>query len=178
MDKMLKGKVALITGGSRGIGAAIAKRFAQEGADIAISYTTSPEKAQELVKEIEKSGSKAAAFKADQSDETQVAELVNAVAKKFGRIDILVNNAGVYSGGKIDDPNLDIKGLKRLMSINVNGAVVAVQTAVKYMPEGSRIILIGSVKWGKAPISGHCRLWRLKSGYSRIRKGLGSRSRA
>lgn len=145
MMHLLKGKVALVTGGSRGIGAAIAKGLAKEGADVAISYTSSIQKAEALVNELKQEGVRAKAFKADQSDTTQVEELVNTVVKQFGRLDILVNNAGIFISGAIDDPSVDIAAFAKLQAVNVNGVVTTVRTAVKFMGEGSRIILIGSV---------------------------------
>lgn len=145
MSKKLEGKVALVTGGSRGIGAATAEALAREGATVAISYSSSPDKAEAVVKGIVARGGQAAAFKADQADATAVAELVESVVKKFGRLDILVNNAGVFVSGVLGDPNTDIAALDREQAINVGGVVAAVRTAVKYLPEGGRIITIGSV---------------------------------
>ena len=97
MSKELNGKVALVTGGSRGIGAAIAKALADDGADVAISYVASADKAEAVVKELRKKGVRAQAFKADQADTKEVEALVKSVVEKFGRLDILVNNAGVSS---------------------------------------------------------------------------------
>jgi 3-oxoacyl-[acyl-carrier protein] reductase len=154
MTKKLKGKVALVTGGSRGIGAAIAKRFAEEGADVAISYTSSPDKAKALVKEMEKDGVRAMAFQADQARVSEVESLVNAVVKHFGHLDILVNNAGVFEGGAIDDPSVDVIALARQLEINVGGVVAGVRAAVKFMKGGSRIILIGSINGERVPSKG------------------------
>ncbi|HJZ58872.1 MAG TPA: SDR family oxidoreductase [Gemmataceae bacterium] len=145
MSKKLEGKVALVTGGSRGIGAATAVRLAQDGAAVAISYTSSPDKAEVVVKKLEGLGVKAAAFKADQADPRAVEGLVEAVVKKFGRLDILVNNAGVFVQGALGDPNADRAALDREQAINVGGVVAAVRAAVKHLPEGGRIITIGSV---------------------------------
>jgi 3-oxoacyl-[acyl-carrier protein] reductase len=145
MSKKLEGKVALVTGGSRGIGAATAEALARDGATVAISYSASPDKAEAVVKAITDAGGNAAAFKADQADPKAVAELVDAVAKKFGRLDILVNNAGVFTQGALGDPNADLAALDREQAINVGGVVTAVRTAAKYLPEGGRIITIGSV---------------------------------
>ncbi|MBA3723194.1 MAG: 3-oxoacyl-ACP reductase FabG [Parachlamydiaceae bacterium] len=154
MEKKLSNKVALVTGGSRGIGAAIAKRLAQDGADVAFSYSSSPEKAQIVVDEIKREGVRVEAFKADQADIHQVEELVKAVVKKFGRLDILINNAGVFVGGSVDDVSADIAAFTRQQMINVTSVAVAVRTAVKFMGEGSRIILIGSIYGEHVPYAG------------------------
>ena len=103
MTKKLSGKVALVTGGSRGIGAASARALADEGANVAISYVASPDKAEAVVAELKARGVEARAYKADQASSAEVDQLVKNVAKDFGRLDILVNNAGVAVGGAIDD---------------------------------------------------------------------------
>ena len=100
MTKKLSGKVALVTGGSRGIGAASARALADEGADVAISYVASPEKAEAVVSELKARGVKARAFRADQASAKDVTKLVNDVAKEFGHLDILVNNAGVAAAAR------------------------------------------------------------------------------
>src|ERR1700729_3550494 len=105
MTKTLTGKVALVTGGSRGIGAASARALADEGANVAISYVASPDKAEAVVKELKASGVDARAYKADQASSAEVDQLVKSVASDFGRLDILVNNAAVAVGGPIDDTN-------------------------------------------------------------------------
>ena len=154
MVRPFKGKVALVTGGSRGIGAAIAKRLAKEGADVAISYSSSSSKAEAIVEELKREGGRAAAFKADQGDSAQVETLINDTVKHFGRLDILINNAGVFVGGKIDDASVDIPALERQLAINVLGVVVAVRTAAKFISEGGRIISIGSVNGERMPYAG------------------------
>ena len=146
MAHKLTGKVALVTGASRGIGAAIAKKLAEEGAHVAISYASSAEKAEAVVKHLEREGIHAKAFKADQSNPVEVENLVHEAVKHFGHLDILVSNAGVFAGGAIDDPELNMLELQRQLATNVWGTVVAVHTATKYMGEGSRIILIGSTR--------------------------------
>jgi 3-oxoacyl-[acyl-carrier protein] reductase len=150
----LKGKAALVTGGSRGIGAAIARRLAADGADVAISYSESAEKAAAVVRELENEGIRAAAFKADQGDAGQVTRLVNDVATRFGRLDILVNNAGVFVMGIIDDPATDIAALDRQQAVNVGGVVTAVREAVKVMGNGGRIVTVGSGAGDHIPFSG------------------------
>ena len=154
MAKKLAGKVALVTGGSRGIGAAIAKSLAEDGADVAISFTSSPDKAAVVVKELEAKGVKAKAFKADQGDPAQVANLVKTVAQSFGRLDILVNNAGVFIGGLLGDESTPVTEFDRQFAINVGGVAAAVRTAVDIMRQGSRIINIGSVAGEQVPFAG------------------------
>jgi 3-oxoacyl-[acyl-carrier protein] reductase len=143
MSKPLANKVALVTGGSRGIGAAIALQLANDGADVIISYAASGDKAEALVNQIKALGVRAAAFQADQGDHLQVASLVKQVAEQFGRIDILVNNAGVLLAGQITDP-VDPVAIERLFAVNVLGVSTAVRTAVPFMPDNGRIINIGS----------------------------------
>jgi 3-oxoacyl-[acyl-carrier protein] reductase len=144
MTKSLTGKVALVTGGSRGIGAASARALADEGADVAISYVASADKAEAVVRELRSKGVKAEAFKADQADPAAVDQLVKQVSKQFGRLDILVNNAAVAVNGAIDDPNSDIKAFDRQYAINVDGVIAAIRAASKLMGEGGRIVTIGS----------------------------------
>src|SRR6201996_5779094 len=119
MTNKLTGKVALVTGGSRGIGAATARAFADEGANVAISYVASPEKAEAVVKELQAKGANARAYKADQASTAEVDQLVKDVARDFGRLDILVNNAGVAVGGPVDDANPDTAALARQDAVNV-----------------------------------------------------------
>lgn len=145
MQKKLKNKIALITGGSRGIGAAIARRFAKEGCHVAVSFANSKEKASSLIKELEKEGVQALAFQADQANPMEVSKLVQKVGKHFQGIDILVNNAGIFVGGAIDDPDLDIEEVARQLAVNVGGVFAATRAAIPFMKEGSRIITIGSI---------------------------------
>ncbi|HYH67443.1 MAG TPA: SDR family oxidoreductase [Urbifossiella sp.] len=145
MSKVLAGKVALVTGGSRGIGAATAVRLAQDGATVALGYSASPDKAAAVVKTIRDAGGTAAAFRADQADPTAVAGLVEAVVAEFGRLDILVNNAGVFVQGALGDPAADLAALDREQAVNVGGVVAAVRAAAKHLPAGGRVITIGSV---------------------------------
>jgi 3-oxoacyl-[acyl-carrier protein] reductase len=154
MAKRLTGKAALVTGGSRGIGAAIALALAAEGADVAISYSSSAEKAQAVVSALESRGVRAAAFKADQADAKQVEELVKKVAEHFGHLDILVNNAGVSVNGPVGDAARDNAAFDRQFAINVGGVAVATRAAARIMGEGGRIISIGSVLGARAPFAG------------------------
>lgn len=154
MTKALAGKVALVTGGSRGIGAAIAQRLAHEGADVAISYSAAAEKADAVVRALEQLGVRAAAFRAEQAEPTQVVGLVNAVVERFGRLDILVNNAGVFITGVVADPSSDVAAFDRQFAINVGGVAAAVRAAVPVLREGGRIITIGSGLASRSPFPG------------------------
>jgi 3-oxoacyl-[acyl-carrier protein] reductase len=142
MSKNLKGKVALVTGGSRGIGAAIAKRLAADGADVAITYTKGADAAASVVKEIERTGQKAVAIQADASDASAVDAAVEKTVAIFGRLDVLVNNAGIAIPKTFEETTLE--ELDRLVDINVRGTFVATRAALKNMNSGGRIIMIGS----------------------------------
>lgn len=152
--KSLKGKVALVTGGSRGIGAAAALALAEDGADVAISYASSGAKAEAIVKQLLAKGVRAAAFEANQADRAAVEGLVNKVAERFGRLDILVNNAGVAVNGPVDAPTGDIEGYDRQYAVNVAGVAAAVRAAVKVMGDGGRIITTGSCLGERVPFAG------------------------
>ncbi|MFP5221729.1 MAG: SDR family NAD(P)-dependent oxidoreductase, partial [Acidobacteriota bacterium] len=144
MNKIFTGKVALVTGGSRGIGAATAHALAAEGADVAIGYGSSAGKAEAVIEKLKALGVRAAAFKADQGDPAQVEAMVKAVFDHFGRLDILVNNAGVATIGKIDDPGADVSALDQQYSVNIGGVVAGIRAAARLMGEGGRIISLGS----------------------------------
>ena len=138
----LKDKVALVTGASRGIGAAIAKRLAAEGANVAITYAKDAKAAADVVTAIEGTGRKAFAVQADAADADAVRSAVEQTAKTFGRIDVLVNNAGTLIPKAFEESTLE--DIDRMFDINVRGVLVATQAALKHMPDGGRIISIGS----------------------------------
>ena len=142
MSKKLEGKIALITGGSRGIGAAIAQRLAADGAHVAITYTKGAEAAAAVVKEIERAGRKAIAMQADATDASAVEAAVDKTVATFGRLDVLVNNAGTAIPKPFEETTLE--EMDRVIDINVRGVFVATQAALKPMHEGGRIIMIGS----------------------------------
>jgi NAD(P)-dependent dehydrogenase (short-subunit alcohol dehydrogenase family) len=144
MSKILTGKVALVTGGSRGIGAATARRLADDGADVAISYVASADAAAAVVADLQSRGVRAAAFRADQADAAQVAALVERTVADFGHLDVLVNNAAVTVMATIDDPAIDLAAIDRQHAINYHGVVAAIRAAIPHLPEGGRIISIGS----------------------------------
>jgi 3-oxoacyl-[acyl-carrier protein] reductase len=141
MSKLTK-KVALVTGGSRGIGAAIAKRLAADGASVAITYSKGADAASSVVKAIEAAGGKALAIQADAADADAVKSAVQKTVAAFGGIDVLVNNAGTAIPKSFEDTTLE--ELDRLFNINVRGVMVATQAALKHMKSGARIIMIGS----------------------------------
>jgi 3-oxoacyl-[acyl-carrier protein] reductase len=138
----LEGKIAFITGGSRGIGAAIAKRLAAEGANVAITYTKGDDAAASVVKEIERVGRKAIAIQADAANAEAVKAAVEKTVATFGRLDVLVNNAGTAIPKKFEETTLE--EMDRMIDINIRGAFVATQAALKHMKDGARIIMIGS----------------------------------
>ncbi|MEI9935591.1 MAG: SDR family oxidoreductase [Pseudomonadota bacterium] len=151
--KTLSGKTALVTGGSRGIGAAAARSLAAAGADVAISYASSDEKAEAVVRELKALGIRAAAFQADQADGAQGAALVTQVIEHFGRLDILVNNAGVAAYGGID-ATVDQSALDRQWAVNVSGVAATTRAAARVMGDGGRIISVSSTAGKHVPFVG------------------------
>src|SRR6476660_1972009 len=141
-ERELAGKVALITGGSRGIGAAIAKRLAADGASVAVTYSKGAEAASSVVKEIERGGGKAIAIQADAADADAVRNAVEKTVTTLGRLDVLVNNAGTIIPKPFEEATLE--EMDRVLDINVRGVLVATQAAMKHMRSGGRIIMIGS----------------------------------
>jgi 3-oxoacyl-[acyl-carrier protein] reductase len=139
----LTGKVALVTGGSRGIGAAIATRLARDGAAIAITYASAQQKANEVVDAIEAAGGRALAMRADSADATAVKSAVAETVRTLGRLDVLVTNAGITVVAPLESFSLD--DFDRMVAVNVRGVFVAIQEASRHMGAGSRIITIGSV---------------------------------
>ena len=135
-------KVALVTGGSRGIGAAIAKRLAADGASVAITYAKDANAASAVVKAIEGDGGKAVAIQADAADVEAVKGAVEKTVATFGRLDVLVNNAGTAIPKSFEETTME--EMDRVIDINVRGTLVATQAALKHMKNGGRVIMIGS----------------------------------
>ena len=142
MQRTLEGKIALITGGSRGIGAAIAKRLAADGASLAITYSKGADAAASVVKAIEGAGGKAIAIQAEATDADASKAAVEKTVETFGRLDVLVNNAGTAIPKPFEETTLE--EMDRVLDINVRGVFIATQAALKHMKRGSRIITIGS----------------------------------
>ncbi|SFQ28310.1 3-oxoacyl-[acyl-carrier protein] reductase [Pseudomonas sp. NFPP07] len=138
----LSGKIAIVTGGSRSIGAAIAQRLAADGAAVAITYNASPDRAAALVEAITAAGGRAISLAADAGDPEAVRAAVQQVATLFGKVDILVNNAGISVLGAPED--IAFEDFQRILAVNVTGVFVATQEALKHMGQGGRIIHIGS----------------------------------
>lgn len=142
MSKKLEGKVALVTGGSRGIGAAIAKRLAADGAQVAITYVKDAGAAAAVVKAIEQNGGRGISIQADAADAEAVRKAVEKAVEALGKLDVLVNNAGTAIPKRFEETTLD--ELNRVIDINIRGVFVTTQTALKHMNAGGRIIMIGS----------------------------------
>jgi len=138
----LANQVALVTGGSRGIGAAIAKRLAADGAAIAITYAKDAKAASAVVEAIEREGGKAVAIQAEATDAAAVKGAVEKTVETFGRLDILVNNAGTAIPKRFEETTLE--EMDRMIGINIRGTFVATQAALRHMQSGGRIISIGS----------------------------------
>src|SRR5712664_516175 len=141
-ERGLAGKVALVTGGSRGIGAAIAKRLATDGATVAITYVKDASAASSVVQAIELDGGKAVAIQADSADVEAVKGAVEQTVATFGRLDVLVNNAGTAIPKTFEETTRE--EMDRVIAINVRGVFVATQAALKHMKSGGRVIMIGS----------------------------------
>ena len=166
----LQGKVALIQGGSRGIGAAIVKRLAAGGAAVAFTYVSSAAKAEQLQSSLIASGSQALAIYADSADAQAIRVAVDSTVKAFGRLDILVNNAGVLAVGPLEDFSLE--DFDRTLAINVRSVFIATQAAARYMTEGGRIINIGSTNAERMPFAGGGPYAMSKSALVGLTKGL------
>ena len=152
MNQTLKNKCALVTGGSRGIGAAIVKRLAGEGANVTLTYSNSPHRANEVVKAAQASGVRCLAIQADSADATAVVAAVERTVSELGGIDILVNNAGIAVMGPFE--SFKLADFDRTLAINVRAVFVAAQAAVKRMKDGGRIINIGSTNAERMPFAG------------------------
>ncbi|HEX4199739.1 MAG TPA: SDR family oxidoreductase [Caulobacteraceae bacterium] len=138
----LQGKAAIVFGGSRGIGAAIVRRLAEDGADVALTYASAAEKAAEVARAVEAAGRQALAVNADSADAGAIQDAVARAMDRFGRLDIVVVNAGILRLGPVEAVSLDDLG--RMLDVNVRGVFVAIQAAAARLADGGRIITIGS----------------------------------
>src|SRR3989442_1274210 len=170
ITKKLTGKVALVTGASRGIGAAIAKRLAADDAAVALTYSSSPAKADEVVRSIEAGGGKALAIKADAADTEAVRLAVAKTIGTFGGIDILVNNAGTVIFAPIEQFSLE--DFEKLIAVNVRRLFVATQEAARHLREGGRILHIGSSFSERMPFVGGSVYGLAKGAVTGFTKGL------
>lgn len=170
MTGKLDGKVALVTGGSRGIGAAIAKRLAADGAAVAITYATNPKLAEAVAADIHAAGGRALAIAADSADAAAVQRAVEQVVAEFGGLDILVNNAGIAVGGEIDA--YPIADFDRMVAVNVRAPFIAVQAAMKHLPRGGRVINIGSNVAHRMPVGGMSVYTMTKAALGGLTRGL------
>lgn len=166
----LQGRVALVTGGSRGIGAAIARRLAADGADIALTFAQSAEKAQSVANEIQTLGRRGVAIAADNAEPSAVTRAVERVIAELGHLDILVNNASVFHYGPLE--SVTLADLDRLLAVNVRAAFLAAQAAAPHLPAGGRIVTIGSCLAERVPNPGLTLYALTKTALIGLTKGL------
>jgi 3-oxoacyl-[acyl-carrier protein] reductase len=170
MDSKLHDQVAFINGGSRGIGAATARRLAREGARIAIGYQSSAIAAEALVAEIEAGGGEAIAIRADAADAEALARAIDRAADHFGRLDILVNSAGVLRLGPVEA--FSLADLDQTLAVNVRAVFVASKAAAAHMRDGGRIINISSTNADRMPFAGGAAYAMSKSALTGLAKGM------
>jgi 3-oxoacyl-[acyl-carrier protein] reductase len=170
MDLTLHGKRALVTGGSRGIGAAIVKRLARDGADVAFTYVNRADEANGTAAAAKEHGVRAVALQADSADAQAVVAAVERTASELGGIDILVNNAGIIAMGSID--RLSLEEFDRTFAINVRAVFVTTQAAAKHMKSGGRVVNIGSCNAERMPFAGGAAYAMSKSALQGLVKGL------
>jgi 3-oxoacyl-[acyl-carrier protein] reductase len=164
------GRTALITGGSRGIGAAIVRRLAQEGAAVAFTYAASTAQAEALVADIRAHGGKALAIKADSRIAADIERAVSTTVEHFGALNILVNNAGILGLGSVDE--FSVEALDNMYAVNVRAAYVAIQACSRVMSRGDRIITIGSVAGARTGFPGSSAYSMTKAALVGLVRGL------
>ncbi|KPY84873.1 3-ketoacyl- reductase [Pseudomonas syringae pv. helianthi] len=166
----LAGKVALVQGGSRGIGAAIVQRLAKEGAAVAFTYVSSEVNALEIQDSIVANGGRALAIRADSADEKAIRQAVQTTAETLGRLDILVNNAGILAIAPLNE--FSMRDFDKTLAINVRSVFIASQEAARHMEEGGRIINIGSTNADRMPFAGGATYAMSKSALIGLTKGM------
>jgi 3-oxoacyl-[acyl-carrier protein] reductase len=171
MNNALDGKVALVTGGGRGIGAAVALRLAEEGADVALTFQRNQRRADGVVDQIKAVGRRAVAMRADSSDPAAVVGAVDRVVGELGRLDILVNNAGAFLLGPLEQ--LSLEDFEQTVAVNVRAPFVAAQAAVRHMRAGGRVITIGSNAAERAVFPGFALYAMSKTALIGLTKALG-----
>ncbi|MFJ3524253.1 SDR family NAD(P)-dependent oxidoreductase [Pseudomonas sp. NPDC090203] len=180
MTKPLTGKVALVTGGSRGLGAATAKALAEQGADVVISYVHAELKAHAVIDYVVSQGVRGAAIQADQADGTAVQMLIDSIIAKFGRLDIVINNASIDEMGTVDDPQRDNRAFDRFWAVAMTGLTATVRAASKVLSDHGRIVMVGSNLGSRVGVPGLSDLAAVKGaidGYSRgVARDLAPRS--
>src|SRR4051794_496704 len=170
MDEELRGRVALVTGGSRGIGAAVARRLAADGSDVVLTYRADAAAADAVVKEIVAEGRRAVAVRADNADPDAMDAVVDRTVAEFGRLDVLVNNAAEFVVGPLGE--LDRDTVDRVLATNVRAPFLAARAAAVRMGEGGRIVTIGSNMIGRTPFPGFALYSMSKTALVGLTKGL------
>jgi 3-oxoacyl-[acyl-carrier protein] reductase len=167
---VLVGRRALVTGGSRGIGAAIVRRLAADGAAVAFTYASSPTPAEELREEVSAHGGTAVAIRADSADAQQVTDAVDEAVATLGGLDILVNNAGISTSGAAE--SFPLSDFDRMLSVNVRGVFVATQRAIPHLGSGGRIVTTGSIFADRVPRPGSAVYAMTKAALAGLTRGL------
>ncbi|MCS0602951.1 SDR family oxidoreductase [Streptomyces sp. LP11] len=173
MSEQLSGKVALVTGGSRGIGAAIALRLAEDGADVALTYRSGAGAAAAVADRIrEKTGRRVLALQADAEDAEAVERAVEETVRELGRLDVLVNNAGVYDPDLHGIEQVPVETVDRILAVNTRAPLLAARAAARHLPEGGRIVNIGSCLGERVPSAGFAAYAASKAAITGLTKGL------
>jgi NAD(P)-dependent dehydrogenase (short-subunit alcohol dehydrogenase family) len=172
MNQPLTGKVALVTGGSRGLGAATVRLLAEQGADVGFTYVSSAKQAQAVVDEVSGTGAKVAAFRSDQADTSGAPALIDEVVAYFGGLDILVNNAAISQSGTVDDPDADTAALDRMHATNYLGVIAIIRAASRVLRADGRIITVSSGLGSRVGLPGLADYAATKSGIERYTMGV------
>lgn len=170
MNQPLDNKVAFVTGAARGIGAAIVRRLAADGAAVAFTYQSSSAAADALAAEIATAGGRALALQADAADAAAIAAAVAATAQRFGRIDVVVNNAGIFLPGTLDD--FSLADFDRTVAVNLRAVFATAKAALPHIPDGGRIVNVGSTNALRVPFGGAAFYAMSKSALTGLAKGL------
>ena len=172
MNEPLTGKVALVTGGSRGLGAATVRLLAEQGADVGFTYVSSEKQAQAVVDEVRGTGAKVAAFRSDQADTSGAPALIDEVVAYFGGLDILVNNAAIGAAGTVDNPDADTAALDRMHATNYLGVIAIIRAASRVLRADGRIITVSSGLGTRVGVPGLADYSATKSGIERYTMGV------